>query len=487
MKNPHLFGVILAGGSGTRFWPLSREKFPKQLLRIIGEETLIQQTLRRLLGSMAANRVFIVTTEQQADSIELQLVDWKKELKDNLILEPEGRNTAPAIGLAAFHLLDKDPEAVMVVLPADQVIRPPKKFQQAVKVGERLAKQGHLVTFGIPPTRPETGYGYIQPDRRTRLCSVGTLRGFPVARFVEKPNVQRAKRYMSSGNFYWNSGIFMWKASVVLDELARQNPDLFRSLKQIHTLLQSGDPKGKVPKLYKELEAVSIDHGVMEHSSCAAVIPVQFEWSDVGSWSSLPEVGVCDQDGNVKYGNIVNLGSTNSVLFADERIVATLGLSDMVVVDTADATLVCPKSRAQDVKAIVNVLKERQAPEHLEHRTVYRHWGSYTVLEESEGYKVKRITVTPGKRLSLQLHHQRSEHWVVIKGWARVTRGDEEYELQAGESTGIPSETPHRLANPGTTPLEIIEIQNGPYLGEDDIVRFHDDFGRDTNTKGRKT
>ncbi|UCE63902.1 MAG: mannose-1-phosphate guanylyltransferase/mannose-6-phosphate isomerase [Nitrospirota bacterium] len=478
MKNPHLYGVILAGGSGTRFWPLSREKFPKQFLRIIGEETLIQQTVRRLLGAMPANRVFIVTNEQQADSIELQLIDWKDELKENLILEPEGRNTAPAIGLAAFHLMEKDPEAVMVVLPADQVIKQPVKFQQAVKVGAQLATEGHLVTFGIQPTRPETGYGYIQPDRRTHLCSKGTLSGYRVAQFVEKPSLQKAKRYVRSGNFYWNSGIFMWKASAVLEELSKHNAGLFRSLKRIHALWQSGDSKGRVPKLYKQLESVSIDHGVMERSSRAAVIPVHFEWSDVGSWSSLPEVGDCDDDGNVRYGNIVDLGSTNSVLYADQRIVATIGLSDMVVVDTADATLVCPKSQAQNVKAIVKELKQRQAPEHLEHRTVHRHWGSYTVLEEARGYKVKRITVTPGKRLSLQLHHQRSEHWVVIRGQARVTRGEQEFELHAGESTGIPPETPHRLANPGTTPLEIIETQNGPYLGEDDIVRFQDDFGR---------
>jgi mannose-6-phosphate isomerase-like protein (cupin superfamily) len=273
-----------------------------------------------------------------------------------------------------------------------------------------------------------------------------------VARFVEKPNLQTAKRYVKSGNYFWNSGIFMWKASAVLEELAKQNPGLFRSLKQIHALWKSGDSKEKVPKLYKRLEAVSIDHGVMEHSPRSAVIPVHFEWSDVGSWSSLQEVGDCNEDGNVTYGNIVDLGSKNSVLFADQRIVATIGLSDMVVVD-------------------------------LEHRTVYRPWGSYTLLEEAQGYKVKRITVIPGKRLSLQMHHQRSEHWVVIKGRALVNRGEQEYELKAGESTGIPSETPHRLGNPGTTPLEIIEIQNGPYLGEDDIVRFHDDFGRHTKTK----
>lgn len=478
-RSPRLYGVVLAGGSGTRFWPLSRERFPKQLLRIIGEETLIQQTVRRLLGAMPAHQVFIVTNEAQADSIQLQLINWKDELQKNFILEPEGRNTAAAIGLAAFRLVHKDPEAVMIVLPADHVIKQSRKFQQVVKVGARLAAAGHLVTFGIQPTRPETGFGYIQPDRRTRLCSVGKLSGYRVARFVEKPNLPAAKRYMRSGNYFWNSGIFMWKASVVLEELARQKPGLYRSLKRIHALWGSEGSRSQVAKLYKRLEAVSIDHGVMEGSSRAAVIPVNFEWSDVGSWSSLHEVGKCNGYGNVMYGNIVDFGSTNSVLFADRRMVATIGLSDMVVVDTADATLVCPKSRAQDVKALVRTLKRRHAPEHLEHRTVYRHWGAYTVLEEAAGYKVKRITVTPGKRLSLQLHHHRSEHWVVIKGRARVTRGEQEYELNAGESTGIPAETPHRLANPGTAPLEIIEIQNGPYLGEDDIVRFQDDFGRE--------
>ena len=479
MKNPHLFGVILAGGSGTRFWPLSRERFPKQLLRIIGHETLIQQTVRRLIRAMPAKRVYIVTNEGQADSIQLQLIDWKDDLADNFILEPEGRNTAPAIGLAAFRLIEKDPEAVMVVLPADHVIKQPLKFQQAIRVGARLATEGSLVTFGISPTRPETGYGYIQPQRKNRLCTIGTLSGFRVARFVEKPNLQTAKRYMRSGNYYWNSGIFMWKASVILEELEKQKPGLYRSLKQIHAMWPSKNSKDNLAERFKTLEAVSIDHGVMEHSSRAAVIPVDFEWSDVGSWGNLHDVGDCTDDGNVMNGNIMDLGSTNSVLFADRRIVGTIGLSEMVVVDTPDATLVCPKSRAQDVKTLVQMLKQRQAPEHLEHRTVYRPWGSYTVLEEAQGYKVKRITVTPGKRLSLQLHHRRSEHWVVITGRALVTRGEQEYELRAGESTGIPAETPHRLANPDMVPLEIIEVQNGPYLGEDDIVRYQDDFGRD--------
>ena len=476
--NKSLYGVILAGGSGTRFWPLSRERFPKQLLRIIGEETLIQQTVRRLLRSMTADRIIVVTNEKQAESIILQLVEWKEALSANMISEPEGRNTAPAIGLAALRLLRHDPDGVMVVLPADHVIAQPAKFQQAVNLGTQLANQGNLVTFGIKPSRPETGYGYIQPQRRSRVGSRGKLTGYRVARFVEKPNLSTAQRYVRSGNFFWNSGIFMWKASTVLDELQQQKPSLVKGLKRVEAMIHEGASKAEIAKQYHRLESVSIDHGVMEHSSHSAVIPVDFGWSDVGSWGSLEEVASRTKAGNVMNGNIMDMGSTNSVLFADRRVVATIGLSDMVVVDTPDATLVCPKSRAQDVKKVVEELKKREAPEHLEHVTVMRPWGAYTILEEAPGYKVKRITVNPGRRLSLQLHHKRSEHWVVITGHARVTRGEDVYDLRAGQSTGIPVETPHRLENPGKEILEIIEVQNGQYLGEDDIVRFQDDFGR---------
>ena len=479
MNTRCLYGVILAGGSGTRFWPLSRERFPKQLLRIIGEETLIQQTVRRLGGSMPASRIFIVTNEMQAESIKLQLGGQKGDLADNFIIEPEGRNTAPAIGLAALQLLRRDPDAIMVVLPADHVVKNPAKFRQALTIGSQLASKGHLVTFGIRPTRPETGYGYIQPRLKAPLANKGKVLGYRVARFVEKPELATAQRYLRSGNFYWNSGIFIWKASSILDELANQNPALYRGLKRVESQLGSEGNQSKLLTQYRRLEAVSIDHGVMEHSSRSAVVPVDFGWSDVGSWGSLGEVAASNGSGNIINGNIVDLDCSDSVLFADRRMVATIGLSDMVVVDTPDATLVCPKARAQDVKKVVQLLKKRGAPEHLEHRTVFRPWGSYTVLEEAQGYKVKRITVEPGRRLSLQMHHQRSEHWVVIAGTARVTRGEEQYDLRAGESTGIPEKTPHRLENPGKTQLEIIEVQNGPYLGEDDIVRFHDDYGRE--------
>ena len=474
----HLHAVILAGGSGTRFWPLSRHLYPKQLLRIMGGETLIQQTVRRVLGCVAPERICLSTNALQAESIRFQLAEWKDALQNNFLLEPEGRNTAPAIALAAHHVMRHDPDGIMLVLPADHVIKEDARFQAAVSLATRLAADGHLVTFGVKPTRPETGYGYIQPNRKIRLGSARALVGHPVARFVEKPDAPTAKRYLRSGNYYWNSGMFVWRASVIVEELARHQPALMRAVQALIPMMKSNGVSEEFTTAYKKLPSISIDHGVMERSSRAAVIPVTFTWSDVGNWSSLEEVAVLDRNNNVVSGKVVDLESRNSVLYADRRVVATIGLADMIVVDTADATLVCPKSRAQDVKTIVEMLKKQGAPEHLEHRTVFRPWGSYTVLEEGGGYKVKRVTVNPGGRLSLQLHHQRSEHWVVIAGTARVTCGAKVYDLQVGQSTAIPMETPHRLENSGTETLHIIEVQNGPYLGEDDIVRFQDDYGR---------
>ncbi len=443
--NAHLYAVILAGGSGTRFWPLSRHLYPKQLLRIMGGETLIQQTMRRVLGCVTADHILISTNSLQPESIRFQLAEWKDALQNNFLLEPEGRNTAPAIALAAHHVMQRDPEGVMLVLPADHVIKEDTRFQAAVLLAVQLAEEGHLVTFGVKPIRPETGYGYIQPNRRVRLGSKGPLTGYPVARFVEKPDAPTAKRYLRSGNYYWNSGMFVWRASVIVDELAHHQPALTRAVKTLAPMAKPNSVSEQFTRAYKKLPSISIDHGVMERSSRAAVIPVTFTWSDVGNWSSLEEVASLDRSHNVVSGNVVDLDSRNSVLYADRRVVATIGLSDMIVVDTADATLVCPKSRAQDVKTVVDILKKQGAPEHLEHRTVFRPWGSYTVLEEGPGYKVKRVTVNSGGRLSLQLHHQRSEHWVVIAGTARVTCGDKVYDLTVGKSTAIPKETPHRL------------------------------------------
>lgn len=480
----HLYAVILAGGSGTRFWPLSRHLFPKQLLRIMGGETLIQQTMRRVLRCVPPSRALISTTPAQAEAIRFQLNEWKDELRDNFVIEPEARNTAPAIALAATVLARRDPEAVMLVLPADHVIKDDRRFQEAVALGADLAADDYLVTFGIRPVRAETGYGYIQPNPRITLRARGRLTGHPVARFVEKPDAATARRCLKAGSYYWNSGIFVWRASAILREIARHQPAMARAVRRLALHLNSGASKGEVARAYRRLAPVSIDQGVMERSSRAAMIPVEFRWSDVGNWSSLEEVAARDRSGNVVSGKVVDLDSRNSILYADQRLIATIGLSDMVVVDTHDATLVCPKARAQDVKKVVEILKKQGAPEHLEHRTVFRPWGSYTVLEEGLGYKVKRVTVKPGGRLSLQLHHQRSEHWVVTAGRARVTCGRRVFDLGVGESTGIPRETRHRLENPGPDVLHIIEVQNGPYLGEDDIVRFDDDYGRSVKGSG---
>jgi mannose-1-phosphate guanylyltransferase/mannose-6-phosphate isomerase len=473
-----LYPVIMAGGSGTRFWPLSRHLFPKQLLRIGGEQTLIQQTMQRVSGCAKPAHVLISTNAAQAELIKGQLADWKDDLKDNFVLEPEGRNTAPAIALAAIEILARDPDALMLVVPADHVVTGQRDFESAVKLASELAADGYLVTFGIEPVRPETGYGYIKPNNKVILGKQGRLRGYRVQKFVEKPDAAKAARYLKAGNYFWNSGMFVWRAATILEEIRRYQPAVAKTMDRIATLKSAGASRQAIDDAYRAVPSVSIDNGVMEQSSKSAVVPVSFKWSDVGSWGSLDEVAAKSKAGNVMTGRVVDIGSADSIVYADRRVVATIGLRDMVVVDTPDATLVCPKSRAQDVKKIVDILKQQQAPEHLEHLTVHRPWGSYTVLEEGPGFKVKRVTVNPGGRLSLQLHHKRSEHWVVIAGTARVTRGEEVFDLQIGQSTAIPVETMHRLENPGLGTLHIIEVQNGPYLGEDDIVRFKDDYGR---------
>jgi mannose-1-phosphate guanylyltransferase/mannose-6-phosphate isomerase len=382
----------------------------------------------------------------------------------------------------ALELLRRDPDAVMLVVPADHIVKGQKEFDAAVALAAELALQGLLVTFGIKPIRAETGYGYVKPDGKTVLGKRAKLKGYRVGRFIEKPNAVKAAQYLKAGDYYWNSGMFVWRAGTILEEIRRHQPALARGIEYIGRLIDEHAGRTVIDEEYRRLPSISIDQGVMEKSEKAAMVPVAFKWSDVGSWGSLDEVAVKDKAGNVVVGRVVDLDSQRSVVYGDRRVVATIGLRDMVVVDTPDATLVCPKSRAQDVKRIVDILKQQGAPEHLEHLTVHRPWGSYTVLEESAGYKVKRVTVNAGGRLSLQLHHQRSEHWVVIGGTARVTRGEEIFDLQVGQSTAIPVETQHRLENPGHETLHIIEVQNGPYLGEDDIVRFKDDYGRTSAT-----
>ncbi len=492
-----MYAVILAGGSGTRFWPLSRELYPKQFLKISGPKTLLEQTVHRLSGLVPLDKIYLVANGKYVQDIKGLFPG--SGTGPHILVEPMGKNTAPAIGLAAIQLEFKDPEAVMAVFPADHLIKNTKTFTQLLKAAVTVAQQGSLVTLGIKPTGPETGYGYIRAGSRLTGSQSRKVKMYLVDSFVEKPNNVTAKRYYKSRRYFWNSGIFIWKASVILKEIERFCPDLYKQLMAIKDSLGTSRAPKTIEQTYTQLESVSIDYGVMEKACLSlpvrhlparqagaggrqarrvVMIEADIGWTDLGSWTAVGEVAKADRQGNIMVGNVLDLGSHSSVVYGDKRLVATIGLENMIVVDSPDATLVCPKDRAQDVKKLVEQLKKRGAQEQYVHRTVYRPWGSFTVLEEDQGYKIKRLEVKPGARLSLQLHNHRSEHWVVVSGVARVTCGERVYDVKANESTYIPMGTRHRIENPGNQPLQIIEVQNGSYLGEDDIVRFDDDYGR---------
>ncbi len=472
-----MYAVIMAGGSGTRFWPLSREKMPKQLLKIGGEDTLIRQTVGRILPLADKEGIFIVTNRSLAESIGHQLSSkFGGSWDGNFILEPEAKNTAPALGLAALHLERVDPDSIMVVLAADHAISKGDEFLTILRKAAEAARYDYLVTLGIKPNRPETGYGYIKAGAGCREAGIdGICR---VEAFVEKPDLETAEKYLRDGNYYWNSGMFVWKTRVLLREIERHYPALHRGLAEIRKSIGTADESDVITDVFKKLEPRSIDYAVMEKTDRAVVIAADIGWSDVGSWSALEDVSERDSAGNIITGNVIDIESRDSIVYAEKRLVATIGLKNTVVVDTPDATLVCSKDKAQDVKKVVDELKKRKAEEHLTHRTVYRPWGSYTILENGERYKIKRLEIVPGAKLSHQLHYHRSEHWVVVAGTARVTNGDREYDVHPNESTYIPMSTKHRLENRGKVPLQIIEVQNGEYLEEDDIVRFDDDYNR---------
>lgn len=479
MTSPHLHAVILAGGSGTRFWPLSRRLAPKQLLSLTGDRTMLQDTVLRIAPVVAAERTWVVTGCDVADEArrQLRLIGAGA----TVVAEPVGRNTAPAIAVAAHRLIVADPDAIMIVLPADHAIGKPEAFRECLGHASAVAGNGYLVTIGIVPRRAETGYGYIKQG--DALPASGRREGgrgaFRVARFVEKPDRVTAERYVAEGGYLWNSGMFVWRASVILDELTRHAPGVSAAASRIAEAMSSGADDARLRALYEAAEAVSIDYAVLERSTRVAVVPAEFGWSDVGSWAALDDVAAKDERGNVLSGRVVDVDSQRSIVYAQDRVVATIGLNDLIVVDTPDATLVCAKDRAQEVRKVVDALEAQRAQEHIVHKTVQRPWGAYTVLGEGPGYKIKRIVVNPASRLSLQMHRRRSEHWVVVAGTARVTCGERTYDVKTNESTYIPPETKHRLENVDPqVPLEIIEVQNGPYLGEDDIQRFDDDFGR---------
>jgi mannose-1-phosphate guanylyltransferase/mannose-6-phosphate isomerase len=460
--------VILSGGSGTRLWPLSREHYPKQLLCLLGEQTLLQQTVSRLDGAGNVAAPLLVCNEEHRFLIAEQLRQMGKAPAD-IILEPVGRNTAPALTLAALALLKRSPDdALMLVMPADHVIQNTAKFHSAVKEGSALAEKGRLVTFGIVPVAPETGYGYIRRGK-----------GNEVEAFVEKPDAETAAQYVSSGEYLWNSGMFMMLASAWLDELNRFHPAMLEACKLAHEGGRRDADFYRVDRqAFGSCQSNSIDYAVMEETDKAAVVALDAGWSDIGAWSSLWEASTRDAQGNVVQGDVYTHATQNALLISQHRFVAAVGLDDIIVVETPDAVLVVHKNHAQDVKEVVSRLKSDKRSEYQTHRRVYRPWGSYEGVDAGTRFQVKRLMVNPGAALSLQMHHHRAEHWIVVKGTARVTRGEEVFMLTENQSTYIPLGTTHRLENPGNIPLEIIEVQSGSYLGEDDIVRFEDKYNR---------
>ncbi len=476
-----LIPVVLSGGSGTRLWPLSREKYPKQLLPLIGNDSLLQATVRRVegLNGVKLKEPLIVCNEEYRFIIAEQLRVMGK--KSNILLEPVGRNTAPALTLAALAVIKDGEDPILLVMPADHVIADTARFQAVVQQGAALAAEGALVTFGITPDSPETGYGYIQAGE-----SVGNEGAYRIARFVEKPDLATAQAYLDSGSYFWNSGLFMMRASIWLSAIRESRPEILAACRDAW---DQGSVDGDFLRIDKEAfdrcPSDSIDYAVMERLTsdntslpAGVLLPLSAGWSDVGAWDSLWEVLPKDPLGNVSRGDVLLHDCQNMLVLSEHRLIACVGVKDMVVVETPDAILVAHMDETQHVKKVVDALKREGRSEGELHRKVFRPWGWYDGVDSGERFQVKRIVVKPGASLSLQMHHHRAEHWVVVRGTAQVTRGDSTYLVSENESTFIPLGTRHRLENPGCVSLEMIEVQSGSYLGEDDIVRFQDIYGR---------
>lgn len=461
--------VILSGGSGTRLWPLSREAHPKQFLPILGEHSLLQATALRLQG-LQASAPIVVANEAHRFLVaeQMQLLGIKPSA---LLLEPVGRNTAPAIAVAAYQALSFSPEAVLLVMPSDHAITDIAGFQSAVAQALPKAEQGGLITFGIVPEAAETGFGYIKA-----VVGEGVR---AIERFVEKPDSQTAAEYVASGDYFWNSGMFLFKASLYLEELAHKHPDMLRLAKLAVENAQVDADFIRLDKTaFEAMASDSIDYAVMENTKNGFILPIAVGWSDVGSWQALWQVSEQDGNGNAHHGDVLAIDCQNTLAIGEKRLIALLGLSDLVVVDTDDAILVAHKDRVQEVKAIVSRLKAENKPQATWHRKVFRPWGNYDSVDSGPRFQVKRIVVKPGARLSLQMHHHRAEHWIVVSGTAKVSCDDKVFMLSENQSTYIPLGSTHRLENPGNIALELIEVQSGSYLGEDDIVRFDDAYGR---------
>ena len=462
--------VILSGGSGTRLWPMSRSTYPKQFLPLVSERTMVQETVLRLRGLDSLQAPIAVCNEEHRFLMAEQLREVCS-MPQSIILEPVGRNTAPAVAIAAFAA--KNPEDILLVLPADHVITDVEAFQASVIKAEALAEQGFLVTFGVVPTEAQTGYGYIK-----RAAEI-TGNAYKVAEFVEKPNAEIAQQYVDSGEYYWNSGMFAFKASRYLEELEKFAPQMYKSSKIAFEQAETDKDFVRINKCeFLQCPSDSIDYAVMEKTEAAVVIPLDANWNDVGSWSALWEVADKDAANNATSGDVIAIDTQNSYIYSANKLVATIGLKDYVVVETDDAVMVAPKDRVQDVKAVVAELKANKRCEAETHRKGYRPWGHYDTVDLSDRHKTKRIVVMPGAQLSEQKHHHRAEHWIVVKGTALVTKDGETFLLTENQSTYIPLGVIHRLENPGVIPLEMVEVQSGSYLGEDDIVRFDDKYGR---------
>ncbi len=468
--------LILAGGSGTRLWPLSRQSMPKQLLALTGNRTLLQETCRRLFPLIPPHRQWIITGEgfyhqvlKQVENLQEEFPSSPTEPYIEVLLEPEGKNTAPAIFWAAERcrrLYGEDTK--LMVLPSDHLITMEDKYIEALQKGIDKAGEGTLVTFGIPPTHPETGYGYIKVngDSGEKAC--------PVEGFVEKPDAVTAEKFLKDGSYYWNSGMFVFHVGTLLREAMERCPDICGPFCQ-----QDPFEPEQVKTAYRQTKTQSIDYAVMEHTQRGFMVPTSFGWNDVGSWQSLYEVSEKDEHGNVASGKNIAIDTHGCLIYGKERLIATVGIENMAVIDTPDALMVCPLDQTQRIREVVDRLKEQNSRVHIEHQTVERPWGSYTVIQEGPGYKIKKIIVNPKQKISLQMHYHRSEHWIVVQGTAKITNGCNEIFLHENESSYIAKSTLHRLENPGTIPLEIIEAQCGNYLGEDDIVRMEDVYGRE--------
>jgi mannose-1-phosphate guanylyltransferase / mannose-6-phosphate isomerase len=468
--------VILSGGAGTRLWPLSREMYPKQLLALTSKQTMLQDTAARLATIAGAIAPIVVCNEAHRFTVAEQLRAMEAHASA-ILLEPAGRNTAPAVALAALKALDTDPDATLIVAPADHVIRDVRKFSQAAEIAVSLAQENKLVTFGIVAHAPETGYGYIRRGE-------GLGPAYPVAQFIEKPPLDLAVQFVATGDYYWNSGMFVFKAGRYLSELRNFAPDILEACTAALQAAKADLDFIRIDKAeFIKCRSESIDYAVMEKTQDALVLPLDVGWSDVGSWSSLFDALPADEEGNVLQGDVLTHDTHDCYVHSTSRLVAAVGMEDHIIVETKDAILVAPKERVQDVKDLVAKIKKSGRTESALHREVFRPWGSYDSIDSGDRFQVKRLSVKPGGVLSLQMHHHRAEHWIVVQGTARITRNDETFLLAENESTYIPVGATHRIENPGKVSLHIIEVQSGSYLGEDDIVRFEDNYGRKgTNT-----